>query len=133
MDTHHYLLGKAGKGGATLLTRRVREGTHFDDLARGLDTGAISRGKAMKLGGAALVASALGLFTSQGADAQEVSIEAERQRCRRKGGDFCRDSGCRICCGEGRRRRTACCGPEGCNCCRRNERCANDGRCRPEA
>src|SRR5918997_4269651 len=104
MDTHHYLLGKAGKGGATLLTRRVREGTPFDDLARGLDTGAISRGRAMKLTGAALVASAMGLFASRGAEAQEVTIEAERQRCRQKGGDFCRDAGCRICCGEGRRR-----------------------------
>ena len=34
----------------------------FDDLARGLESGAISRGKAIKLGGATLVASALGLF-----------------------------------------------------------------------
>ena len=61
-----------------MLTKRGEGGVarSFDDLAMGLDTGAISRGKAMKLGGAALVASALGLFTSQRADAQEVSIEA---------------------------------------------------------
>ena len=34
----------------------------FDDLAMGLDTGAITRGKAMKIGGAALIASALSVF-----------------------------------------------------------------------
>src|SRR3712207_581559 len=111
------------KGGVALFTNRDREGGSLDDLAMGLETGAISRSKAIKLGGAALAASALGLFASRGAGAQEVTLEAERQRCRRKGGDFCRDAGCRICCGEGRRRRTACCGPRGCNCCRPNERC----------
>ena len=106
------------------------EGAPLDDLARGLETGAIPRSQAIKLTGAALVASALGLFASRGADAQEVSIAAERGRCRRKGGDFCRDAGCKICCGEGRRRRRACCGKGGCNCCRKNESCDSDGTCR---
>jgi hypothetical protein len=47
-----------------LLTKRGEGGVDhsFDHLAMGLDTGAITRGKAMKLGGAALVASALSIF-----------------------------------------------------------------------
>ena len=101
----------------------------FDEVAAGLESGAISRGKAIKLGGAALVASALGVFASR-ADAQvgvEGVGEVSRRRCRRHGGDFCRGQGCKICC---RRRRKACCGTEDCNCCRRNERCGDDGRCR---
>jgi len=104
----------------------------LDDLAMGLESGAISRGKAIKLGGAALVASALGLFTSQDAQGQEVEVAASRRRCNRRGGDFCRTSegseGCRICC-RGRRRPKACCGPSGCNCCRRGQRCLNSGQC----
>ena len=48
-----------------------RDGGSLDDLAMGLETGAISRGKAIKLSGAALAASALGLFASRGAEAQE--------------------------------------------------------------
>ena len=109
-----------------------RDGGSLDDLATGLETGAISRGKAIKLSGAALAASALGLFASRGAEAQEVSVEAARRRCLRNGGDFCRRSGCKVCCGAGGRRRKACCGPDGCACCNRNERC-NRGRCRNEA
>lgn len=108
------------------------EGAPLDDLARGLETGAIPRSKAIKLTGAALVASALGLFASRGAEGQPVTIAAERRRCRRKGGDFCRDNGCRICCGEGGRRRRACCGENGCCCYNpRTEHCDN-GRCRKE-
>ena len=102
----------------------------FDDLAIGLDTGAISRGKAIKLAGAAVAASALGLFASQSAEADDtVTIAAARRRCLRKGGDFCRRKGCKACCGEGRRRRKACCGRHGCACCDRNETC-DGGRCR---
>ena len=125
-----------GKGGIALLTKRDAEGgvtRSFDDLAMGLDTGAITRGKAMKLAGAALVASALGLV---GRDAEAAEIEElgiRRRRCNRKGGDFCNTSGggtrCHVCCGEGRRRRRACCGSEGCNCCRPGETCRNNGRC----
>jgi len=103
----------------------------FDDLATGLESGAISRGNAIKLTGAALAASALGLFASSRADAVESSVEvaARRRRCLQKGGDFCRRSGCSACCGAGRRRRKACCGDRGCGCCSRNERCDN-GRCK---
>jgi hypothetical protein len=106
----------------------------FDDLAMGLESGAISRGKAIKLGGAALVASALGLFASQGAEAQEVEIAITRRRCRRKftRSDFCRNrrgDNCSVCCNRNSRRPKACCGPSGCNCCRRRERCADSGRC----
>ena len=103
----------------------------FDDLAIGLESGAISRGKAIKLGGAALVASALGLFASaEGAQGQTVTPEVTRRGCHRRGGDFCRNrdgQDCKICCT--RRRTKACCGPSGCNCCRRNQRCLNSGQC----
>jgi hypothetical protein len=119
-----------------LLTKRSEGGVahSFDDLAMGLDTGAITRRKAMKLGGAALVASTLGVFGVREAQADEVTTEGRaRRRCNQKGGDFCRNRAagpsCKICCGEGRRRRKACCGQEGCNCCRPGERCRNNGRC----
>jgi hypothetical protein len=121
------------KGGVTLLTKRDEGGIRpFDDLAVGLETGAISRGKVIKLSGAALVASALGLFASRDADAQAVEIAISRRTCNRRGGDFCNRNGRRICCGAGGRRRKACCGPEGAACCNRNERC-DRGRCRNEA
>jgi hypothetical protein len=104
----------------------------FDDLAAGLESGAISRGRAIKLSGAALVASAVGLFASRGAEGQEegeVGIAISRRRCNRKGGDFCRNRGRKICCGEGGRRRRACCGRRGAACCSPNERCDN-GQCK---
>jgi hypothetical protein len=131
-------LSSSVKGGVTLFGNRNREGAPlFDDLAMGLESGAISRGKAIKLSGAALAASALGLFASRGAEAQttegDVTIEAGlRRRCLRRGGDFCSRSGNRICCGEGGRRRRACCGPRGAACCNKNERCYQ-GKCRNEA
>ena len=111
-----------------------KEGS-LDDLAMGLESGALSRGKAIKLGGAALVASTLGLFASQGAGAQEVELEVTRRQCRRRyrRSDFCRNRGggdrCDVCCNRASRRPKACCGPRGCNCCRRNERCAESGNC----
>ena len=103
----------------------------FDDLAMGLESGAISRGKAIKLAGAALAASALGLVASQqGADAQEVGVEAgRRRRCLRKGGDYCSNRGASVCCGRGGRRRKACCGQKGAACCSKNERC-DQGQCK---
>lgn len=114
-----------------------KEGS-LDDLAIGLESGAISRGKAIKLGGTALVASALGLFVSSGnAQAQEVETAVtrrkRRRRCRRRGGDFCRNrDGCRkgICCTRPGGR-FACCGTEECNCCRRFQPCTPEGRCNP--
>jgi hypothetical protein len=133
-------LGKAGKGEVALLANRNQEGTpFFDDLARGLDTGAISRGKAMKLSGAALVASALGLIGARGADAQEttgedVATQISRRKCNQKGGDYCKKSGCSACCGKSRdggggrrRKRKACCGTDGCRCCKK---CGQDGKCK---
>jgi hypothetical protein len=100
----------------------------FDDLATGLETGAISRGKAMKLAGAALAASALGVFASSRADALEVTA-GQRRRCLRKGGDFCSNRGNNVCCGAGGRRRKACCGNRGAACCSKNERC-DRGQCK---
>jgi hypothetical protein len=53
----------------------------FDDLATGLQSGAISRRKAIKLAGAALVATALGaVFRSQ--DAQAADLEDARRPCK---------------------------------------------------
>ena len=106
----------------------------FDDLARGLESGAISRGKAIKLGGAALVASTLGLFTSQGADAQVVEPAITRRGCRRRfrRSDFCRSrtgGRCRICCNRRSRHPKACCGTDECNCCRRRQTCLPTGEC----
>ena len=71
----------------------------FDDLATGLQTGAISRGKAIKLTGAALAASALGIFASEEeAEARRrcrtLSCREKCRRCRRSG-RCC--SGCRRC------------------------------------
>ena len=131
-----------GNGGVAVLTRR-EEGVDrtFDDLASGLDTGAISRGRAMKLAGAALVASALGLVGASEADAQAIEAEGirrKRRRCNQRGGDFCQtragNRNCSVCCGrdrDGRRnRRKACCGSKGCNCCRRGRGCKANGQCR---
>jgi hypothetical protein len=130
------LRGAARKGGTTLLTKRGegRVASSFDDLAAGLDTGAITRGRAVKLAGAALVASAVGLMGATQADADEVgSLGRRRRRCNQDGGDFCNTTAgnarCSVCCGRGRRRRRACCGSEGCNCCRRGETCRDNGRC----
>ena len=61
----------AQRGGIGLLTKRDEGGApFFEELAQGLQSSAISRRKAIKLGGSALVASALaGLFPSR-AEAQ---------------------------------------------------------------
>jgi hypothetical protein len=60
----------------------------FDDLATGLQTGAITRGKAIKLTGAAIAASALGIFSSEEAAAarrrcRTLSCREKCRRCRR--------------------------------------------------
>ena len=108
----------------------------LDDMAVGLDTGAITRGRAIKLAGATLVASALAAVGASSADAQEIETESlrkKRRRCNQNGGEFCATrSGrrnCDVCCGEGGRRRKACCGRNGCSCCRPRQRCHN-GDCR---
>jgi hypothetical protein len=126
-----------------LMRREEGMARTFDDLASGLDTGAISRGRAMKLAGAALVASALGFVGAREADADAIEEEGlgrKRRRCNQRGGDFCAtragNRNCSICCGRdrdggGRRHnRKACCGSKGCNCCRRNRGCKANGQCR---
>jgi hypothetical protein len=57
----------AQKGGVALLMKRDEGGApFFDELAQGVHSGAISRRKAIKLGGSALVVSALaGLFPAR--------------------------------------------------------------------
>jgi hypothetical protein len=97
----------------------------FDDLATGLDTGAISRGRAMKLAGAALLASALSVVGAREADAQ-LAIDISKRKCRQKGGDYCKKSGCNQCCTKGNKK--ACCGKDGCRCCKRHKKC-NQGKC----
>jgi hypothetical protein len=117
-----------------LLIEKVDGGVRaFDDLAMGLESGTISRGKAIKLGGAALVASTLGLLTSQRADAQ-VEPAVTRRGCRRafRRSDFCRSKTggrCRICCNRKSRHPKACCGTRECNCCRRAQTCNERGEC----
>jgi hypothetical protein len=67
----------AQKGGFGLLTKRDEGGApFFDELAQGLESSVISRREAIKLGGSALVASALaGLFPSR-AEAQRRTVKA---------------------------------------------------------
>ena len=56
----------------------------FDDLAKGLDDGTISRRRALKLAGGALLAAVVpSVFP---AEAQALSA---RKRCHRKGASFC--------------------------------------------
>ena len=114
----------------------------FDDLAMGLESNAISRAKVIKLGGAALLASALGLFASADPAKAETTVEdetLEAARRRHHTQDCCirfrrrRIVGvpvllprCLVCCR--RRRRVACCGRHGCHCCRRGH--CHEGRCR---
>src|SRR5215207_6589358 len=58
-------VGSVGNGGVALSPNRDEEmARSFDVLAMGLESNAISRAQLIKLGGAALVASALGLFAS---------------------------------------------------------------------
>jgi hypothetical protein len=82
------------------IRRDQQAATSFDQLAMDLESGAITRGRAIKLAGAALAASALGIFASQ--------EEAEaRRRCRTLS---CREK-CRRC-----RRSMRCC--DACRRCR---------------
>src|SRR5215212_3596508 len=92
---------KRREGGFALLTKRDQGGAaSFDELAMALGSDAITRGKAIKLTGAALAASVLGIFASEN--------EAEaRRRCRTLS---CREK-CRRC-----RRSMRCC--DACRRCR---------------
>jgi hypothetical protein len=53
------------------------EGGVFDDLAVGLNSGAITRGKAIKLAGAALLSGALGVFAAAPAEAARACRSVE--------------------------------------------------------
>jgi hypothetical protein len=65
------------------------EGGAFDDLAVGLDSGAITRGKAIKLAGAALL-SGLGVFAAAApAEAGHRRCPRRNVRCRRRRRVFC--------------------------------------------
>ena len=83
------------------IKRNQEVATSFDELAMDLESGAITRGRAIKLAGAALAASAFGLLVS------EEEAEA-RRRCRAL---TCREK-CRRCRRSGR-------------CCRACRRCRN--------
>jgi hypothetical protein len=91
----------------------------FDELARGLATGTISRGQALKLVGATALSTALmPLFP----DTAQALTSRQRRRCRQQGGTVC---------GEGRRRSQICC-PAGRPCCgtaRQPECCPSGGQC----
>jgi hypothetical protein len=67
----------AQRGGVALLTKRDEGGApFFDEMAQGLQSSAISRRKAIKLGGAALVASTLaGLFPSRAEALRTVALK----------------------------------------------------------
>jgi hypothetical protein len=82
------------------IKRDQRVETSIDQLAMDLESGAITRGRAIRLAGAALAASVLGLFAS------EEEAEA-RRRCRTL---TCREK-CRRC-----RRSMRCC--DACRRCR---------------
>lgn len=69
----------------------------LDGLARGMADGTVTRGRAIKLAGAALVGSALALFGAQG-DADAVN---RRRRCQRRfggNGVLCSGRGRTVCC-----------------------------------
>ena len=62
------------------------EGHSFDDLARGLATGTISRGQALKLVGSTVLDAALmPLFP----DTAQALTRSQRRKCRRGGGTVC--------------------------------------------
>jgi hypothetical protein len=62
----------------------------FDDLARGLDEGTISRGRALKLAGGALLGAVVPSLFPREAEA----ISRARRRCRRKGGVYLSHGDC---------------------------------------
>jgi hypothetical protein len=81
----------------------------LDGLAAGMADGTVSRGRALKLAGAALLGSALSLFSAQ-READANHLARQRRRCRRRGGTFC----------YGPHRGGVCCGPN---------RCPSPGQC----
>ena len=83
------------------IKRDQQVATSLDQLAMDLESGAITRGRAIKLTGAALAASALGIFASEDESearrrCRTLSCREKCRRCRRSG-RCCR--GCRRCSG----------------------------------
>ena len=82
------------------------ESHKLDGLATGVADGTISRGRAIKLAGAALVGSALSVFVAEDAEAEtRRGIRARRRRCRNRHRRFCMD---RV----GSTNRSRCCDPD---------------------
>jgi hypothetical protein len=86
------LLTNTDEGGALRRSPEGHRGPHLDELATGVADGTITRGRAMKLAGAALVGSALSLFAAEDAEAHNRRGDrSRRRRCRDRGGRYCRD------------------------------------------
>jgi hypothetical protein len=87
---------------------------HLDALATGVAEDTVSRGRAIKLVGAALLGSALSLFAAQ-READANHLARQRRRCRSRGGTFCygpHTGG--VCCGPNRCPTPAQCGKGRC-------------------
>jgi hypothetical protein len=87
---------------------------YLDAVATGVADGTISRGRAIKLAGAALLGSALSLFVAAG-EAEASHHRSRRRACTRRGGTYC----------YGPHTGGVCCGP---NWCPSPGQCAS-GRC----
>ena len=91
------MLRKREEGG---MVRPSLEEGHLDGLAMGMADGSITRGRAIKLAGAALVGGALTLFgATQEADA--ATLKQRRRRCQNDpdiNGVFCTGRRRAVCC-----------------------------------
>jgi hypothetical protein len=77
------LLMKRDEGGPVRPSWKQPGEHSLDGLARGMADDTITRGRAIKLAGAALLGSALALFSAEGeADAQ--NLRRRRRRCQRR-------------------------------------------------
>ena len=110
------MLDKRNENGEVRPSWEEPEEYSFDDLARGLASGSLSRGRALKLAGAGILGAALGVFSLQN--------DAEAKKRRRRGGgggggSIC-PQGAALCAnivsaGAGTLQATCC--PEGTKCC----------------
>jgi hypothetical protein len=92
------MLGKRDRGE---LVRPSPDENHLDGLARGVADGTVTRGRAIKLAGAALAASALTLFAGQ--EEADAVTARRRRRCRRRfdgNGVICSGRGRTVCCND---------------------------------
>jgi hypothetical protein len=110
----------------------ITEEHSFDELAKGLSNGTLSRGKALKLLGATLFGSVLmPLFPEQA----QALTNTERRRCTMQGGTVC-SSGTRaseVCCPSGETCVNGACCPStqacGSACCQSDQSCVNGACC----